>query len=239
MSSLASSQPISTQQRIAPFVADGIAILLYLATAGWLVERFSRNALNFTALLDAGILLVSHIVFLIGIARLRRVGGPPSYKLVENKPLTAVLCVIYAVAFVFSVADLTGYLDTLFTVDFGDMGNAYYFLVTPAVYLMIGLLYLFLLRQPVDTADTEASGLVPLVLTNVMLVAAAAFLQAFMRGNFEGQAPLVTAVISYAVLTLLFLLPRAIYSARTRNWLGILSFDLLIIALVAIPLLFS
>ena len=194
--------------------------------------RFSRNALDFTALNDAGILVAFHFLFLIGIWLLTKLPGDMPYPVLGNRYFQGVFVVIYAVAFVMGVADLTGDLDTLFTVEFGDMGNGYYFLITPAVYLFVGLLYLFILVQPTEqTANADRTSLPMLLLLNGMLVAAAAFLHAFLPTRFESLSPVLIGLITYVILGIIFLLPRLFFAAKRRSLLALISYDLLITAL--------
>ena len=226
------SKSNSALTTFAPIIADLAALLLYFLSVGWMVGRFGRNALDFTALNDAGILVGFHFLFLIGIWQLTKLPGKMRYSFLSNRYFQGLFAVIYAVAFVMGVADLTGYLDTLFTVEFGDMGNGYYFLITPAVYLFVGLLYLFILRQPTDqTANADKVSLPTLLLLNGMLVAAAAFLHAFLLTRFESLSPVVIGLITYVILGIIFLLPRLLFAAKRQSLISLLSYDLLITAL--------
>ena len=226
-----SAEPTSLE-RFAPITADLLGIGFFLLANRWLTFRFQRDAIDFTALQDAGVLLGFHILFLIGITWLRKLNGQPLLPFLQNRLLVGSLTVVYAIAFMFAVADLSSYLNTLFTVNFGDMGNAYYFLVTPAIYLFVGLLYLFILLQSADSTLAPRQFAMPsLLLINLMLVASASYLAAVLPRLFPVITNLPTAVVVYVGLLVLFALPRLIYYAKTRSLISLVSFDLMLIAL--------
>lgn len=224
-------QPANPLTAALPIVADALGIGFFLLANGWLTTRFSRNAIDFTALQDAGLFALFHICFLFGITFVRKLRGADLFPFLQNKWVLGLFAAPYALAFMFTIADLSSYLDTLFTVNFGDMGNGYYFLITPAIYLFVGLLYLFILLQPAElTLDLQSWTLPTLLLQNLMLAAAASYLVAIIPRLFPDLTNIPTAIIAFAILTFLFILPRLFYFAKSRNLLAIISFDAMIVA---------
>lgn len=217
---------------IMPIIADLLGIGFFLLANSWLTMRFSRDAIDFTALQDAGLFALFHICFLFGISFVRKLHGAERFPFLNYKFVLGLFAVPYAVGFMFAIADLSSYLDTLFTVNFGDMGNAYYFLVTPAIYLFVGLLYLFILLQSAEiTLDPQTWTLPTLLLINLMVAATASYLAAVFDRLTPDMARLPTAIITYALLTLLFILPRLLHYAKTRNLLTLFSFDIMLLFL--------
>ena len=239
MTTLTSAEQPRREPLAVPLLADLIGFALFWLLSGFLAARFSRSAVDMTALADAGLLAGFHMLFVIGVVLVRKLAPVRDAKLnwLNNRAPIGILAVLYAIAFAFSIADLSGYLTTLFTVDFGDMGNGYYFLVTPAIYLFVGLLYLFVLTQPISAEAQHPTGFISLLLINMMLIATAAYLRTNLSLVLESEGQLAIAVIIYIILAALFLLPRLIYAAKTRNWFSLASFDVLLMALAIVSVL--
>ncbi len=213
-----------------PIFADLLGVGFFILVNSWLTMRFSRNAIDFTALQDAGLFALFHVAFLFGITLVRKLRGGALFPFLKNRYVLGLFAVPYAAAFMFAIADLSSYLDTLFTVNFGDMGNGYYFLVTPAIYLFVGLLYLFILLQPAElTLDLQKWSVPTLLLTNLMLAAATSYFMAVAPTLFPNLINFPLAFIAFIILAFLFILPRIIYYARSRNVLAIISFGMMVL----------
>jgi hypothetical protein len=226
MSATTTRQPASPIVWAMPILADLLGVGFFAVANVWLTTRFSRSAIDFTALQDAGLFALFHLAFLFGITFIRKLKGADLFPVLKNNYVLGLFAAPYGLAFMFAIADLSSYLDTLFTVNFGDIGNGYYFLVTPAIYLFVGLLYLFILIQPAElTLDPQKWTLPSLLLTNLMLAAAASYLAAVIPQLFPNLANFPTAVLAFIVLAILFSLPRLIYYAKSRNFLAVVSFD--------------
>ncbi len=226
MTATTTRQPASPIIWAMPILADLLGVGFFALANSWLTARFSRNAIDFTALQDAGLFALFHILFLFGITFVRKLHGAALFPFLKNKYVLGLFAVPYAVAFMFVIADLSGYLDTIFTVNFGEMGNGYYFLVTPAIYLFVGLLYFFILLQSAElTLEPQTWTLPTLLLINLMLVAAACYFAAIAPRLLPNFASFPTAIVAFISLAFLFTLPRIIYFAKSRHILAVISFD--------------
>lgn len=228
MSTFAADSNTQTNHWLYPLLADLIGIGLFLLLNSFFEQRFSRSALDFSALTDAFVLILPYILFLVGVHQVQRlIGG--SAEFLQNRIILGLLAIPFALALTVAIADLTGYLNSIFTVDFGDMGNGYYFLTTPAIYFFFSLLYFFVLIQPINTPiNLSAHILAPLLGINLFTVAAASYLNV----TIINMAPFAHRGLILVVLLFLFTLPRIIYFIKTRSWQSAISFDLFILLIV-------
>lgn len=232
MSTLAADPKTKTNEWLYPVVADVIGIGLFLLLNSFFETRFSRAAIDFSALADAFVLALPYVLFLIGVHQVRRLTGG-SAEFLSNRVILGLLAVPFAFGLTIAIADLTGYINSIFTVDFGDMGNGYYFLTTPAVYLFFALLYFFVLIQTVHTPTTLSNQLIaPLVGINLFAVAVASYLNV----KLVGMQPLAKGAAIFAILLFMFALPRVIYFFKTRSFISAVSVDvsLLIMTILAV-----
>lgn len=132
-----------------PLLGTLLGILIYQLLLGRpLQSRFINNEGDFSALVDGVIFLSFFIAFLIAVHLIRKQPTPnfPS----QNGWLIALLTAPLILAIVWALAETSGYLDLVFDISFGDVGNAYYFLITPGIYLFFGLLYFLTVRTKVE-----------------------------------------------------------------------------------------
>lgn len=218
-----------------PLVADLLGLLFFGLVSRYFVQRFGRNSIDMSALATAMIFALFYIGFLIGVVFLRKqITAFEPHPMLNQRTVVAPLAIIFAVAFVMIVAHLTGYLSLIFDINFGDMGNSYYFLVTPAVYLFIGLLYLFVLTQPVSAdKDGSSTSFASLLLVNLFIAVSACYFVAVKSLLFEDWSAIALGVVAYTILLLFFVLPRLIYLDKTRQWFSLLTFDLALVAYAA------
>lgn len=134
-----------------------------------------------------------------------------------------------------ALADLSGFLATIFSVNFGDVGEAYYFLITPAVFIVIGLLYLLVLvspNEPSTLPHTSAytwRAIGGLLGVNLFTVVVAILLGSLWAGWVT--AAWVRAALEFGGLGWLLALPRQVYVGRSQARLAWLSWGLLMLGL--------
>ena len=67
MTATTTRQPASPLVWATPILADLLGVGFFALANGWLTARFSRNAIDFTALQDAGLFALFHVAFLFGV----------------------------------------------------------------------------------------------------------------------------------------------------------------------------
>lgn len=229
MTSLTADSKTQTMRWLLPLVADLIGIGLFFLLNPFFSARFGRNALDMSALTDALVLVLPYILFLFGVHQVRRLAGK-SAEFLHNRLLLGLIAVPFALALAVAIADLTGYLNSIFTVDFGDMGNGYYFLTTPAVYLFFALLYFFILIQTINQPVLlTQSLLVALIAINLFAVAVVSYLGETLRID-SGAAKWATLLL---VSLFLFTLPRLIYQVKTHSRVALPSLCVFLLIITA------
>lgn len=215
---------------VVALLADGIGGLIFWLIGEWLVGRFQRPTFDFAAFDDAILLAFLYALFLIGVAIIRKIDVPNQLPtLMQDRRFIAVVGIPFAAAFIFVIADITGYADSVTSLDFGDSGNSYYFLVTPAIYLFFGLLYFFISSTELSPSLTHAPyALIGLVAVNIFIGASASYLGAVVV-PLLGMGTVGTIVVVYLILLFFFTLPRLIYGLRQRQLLTLISFDILLV----------
>ncbi|MGB1251268.1 MAG: hypothetical protein ACPG8W_11675 [Candidatus Promineifilaceae bacterium] len=210
-----------------PVIADVLGVVLFLVLNRFFEGRFTREAIDFSALTDAFALALPYILFLFGVHRVRQLDGF-SAEFLSNRLMLGLIAVPFAFGLTSAIADLTGYLSSIFTVDFGDMGNGYYFLTTPAVYLFFTLLYFFVLIQPIESPKAPSAHLAAaLVAINLFAVAVASYLNV----TLIDMAFFTKWLLIFGLLLFFFALPRIIYYVKTRSWISVVSFDVFLLAI--------
>ena len=224
-----------------PITADVVGIVLHLLYHGTLVRRFGRNINDISALGDAMLFVVAYAFFLVGIVLLRKMRPSAPHWLLEQRQLAIASGILMAVTIAFVIADLSGYLDLVFTIEFGDMGNSYYFLITPAIYLFIALLYMFFQTVPMmDSAEAHNKAFISLLCTNIFIGVSTSYAAVAAQRWLSDSGKISVGVTVYLTLLLLFILPRLYYAFKTRQWHSLASFDVSLIyyaVAVALPIL--
>lgn len=230
--------PHFTARAYAAPLADALTAGLAVALLPLLTARFRQAGANLDTLLNGALLAAFYILFLVGLYWLRQLPGAPLPPAVARRGVAALGLLPLAAAFALAMADLTGYLDTLYTIDFGDMGNSYYYLATPAMYIFLGLLAFFLWIVPLSADRPAVDRALPaLLLGNLVLIAAAAYLVAVLPTLLGEGGRVLRGGVIYALLLLLFSFPRLIYYLRTRQIVAFVTFDALLIALAVLAVL--
>ncbi len=198
--------------------ADAAAVGLHLWLGSRLAAVFGAARPGPASLRSLLLFTGSYALFLVGVAWLRRGQPRDNFGLSANRRWLAAQGITLAAVVAAILADLSGFLATMFSVDFGDLGESYYFLITPAVFVVAGLLYWLLIGAqnapkvlPAAMA-TIRRGLAGLLGVNGFLVVTAVFLESLW--NVSNLTPGMRFGASGLLLGWLFVLPRQLFVAR-------------------------
>ena len=225
--------------RLAPIVADGVGVALFLLAGPVWVAQFSEVSAT-SSFLMGGL----YVLFLVGVYVTKRLQGSGVLlaQVWSNRPVRISIGVLMALFLFVSVSDMVGIIQLLTTLDntlLDETGAAIYLLVTPATWFGIGMVYVLILlsdTQPTVADDSPRFALtsfVSLGLANVYLVGMTAYWRsALERTDF---APIV-AILMLVSLVVLYLPPRLLYVWRTGRFLSLISFIILLIYLAVMTL---
>lgn len=205
-------------------IADGAALLLFWLLHNRLIERFSRNPIDFSALTDALLFVLFYALFLGGVLIVRKVRGAVPAVLQSRRTL-ALIGVPFAVVMLLIIGDLTAFFDTIFDIDFGDTGNGYYFLVTPAIYILVALLYFLLLIQPVENSAQPLRGQGAALLAIDMFGGVlSAYFAAVLPMLLPAASPVVVFVVVAVLLLFMVLFPRVLFALKAGRSLSVVPY---------------
>lgn len=202
-------------------LADAAAMLGAILFGPWLVARFSYQFvqnLEFTAIENALIMAALYVLFLIGVWQLRKIEFDETNALPDR--LLQVAAVLFAAVFAFVFADLSGFIDSMRFVNFGEMGNATYMLFTAGIFVFFPLTYLLTLVTPVEKTISPTPStrhILALALTNFLFVGFIAYLIALIeRGRLQLPFSALNLLIVASAI-LLFSIPRLHYLHDRAN----------------------
>ncbi len=238
-----------------PFLADGIAIVLHLLLGGLLLGRFripptdipdvamqtdetvQLRVLDGDAFINLLLLIGLYFCFLIGIFIIRKLRGTVDPVWHQNRTLFIIAALLFGLCLTLAMTEMTAFFDNIDTVQqMGEVGNGYIVMFTPAIFIFLSLLYLFLLTMPPEIVyESNRTAWVGLMGINLMMVGIASYVVGAAERLFAlGNLPLL--VLTAVLLSLLFTLPRLMYAARTKQWLSLLSYLLTLLAVPAISI---
>ena len=197
--------------------ADAAAVGVHLWLGPRLAAVFGAARPGPASLRSLLLFTGSYALFLVGVAWLRR--GQPRDSLSADRRWLAAQGVTLAAVVAAILADLSGFLATMFNVNFGDLGESYYFLITPAVFVMAGLLYWLLIgaqnapKVLPEAMTTIRRGLAGLLGVNGFLVVTAVYLESLW--NVSNLTPGIRFLATGLLLGWLFVLPRQLFVARS------------------------
>lgn len=234
-------------------IADGVTMVLGVVGGRFLLNRFAiaptdipdiadqdvsqLQILDVNAFVNLITMVALYFCFLIGVFIIRKLKkddtSPPF-----TPQLTAFLFGIpFALLFTLAMTEMTAFFDNIETLQqLGEVGNGYVIMFTPAIFLFISLLFLFLLRQTADPRYTQNNtAIAGLVGCNMLLLGMTAYV--------VGASGRVVPEISNGLLFILTILtvatmhtlPRLIYARRTNQPFSLFTYAGL---LLIIPLLF-
>lgn len=210
-----------------PFLADIGALVLFFFTYPLLSPLFTPQPELLESLNNSFFFLLLYLLFLVGVFLLQTVKGPP----LPYAPWLRTLLALPVVAVVlYGFGTVSGFFRTAVSADFGDTGTSYYFLLTPAVFVFISALYLFVLSLETDTPrPLFATAPVALFLVSYTLL----LIISLVANSIGGIRPALTV----PAFLILGSLPRQLYALKTGQIVAWLSFCLISI-LLAISTLF-
>lgn len=218
--------------------ADAVAVGAFLGWRDPLARQWGATRPGPPTLAGIAVYSGSYILFLMAVAWLRNLRPQNPGDTGQARAWLAAQGVSLAAVTALALADLSGFLVTVFSVNFGDVGESYYFLITPAVFVVIGLLYLLVLVAPNEPAILPATpaytwrALGGLLGVNLFTVVAAVLLSSLWAGWVA--APWTRMALQIVALGWLFALPRQVYVARSQARLAWLGWGLLLLAVAAL-----
>lgn len=207
-----------------PMIADLISVLFFWVTRGFWQTRLvaMRNETDFGIGMLIGLVYLGFILGFLAIKKFQSTYPLPHF--FADRRLMALFCVPFGVAIALAFSDLAYFLETMFSINFGDIGNGYYLLITPAIFLVFGLLYFLIAISPSEeTLDSSRWG-VPSLVGNGLFMGVTISYLVYWLGNSA-----VTTLVILLSLLYFFTLPRLFYYYKTRHAVSLYSYAVMLL----------
>lgn len=246
--------PRSTLKPRTPWLADAASLLIYLVLGGWLLRRFAiaptdipdfadqtdesvqLQVLDGDAFTNLLLLIALYFLFLVGFYIIRKLHGTAETTVQRNRPLHIINALLFGLGMTMAMTELTAFFDNIDTIQgMGEVGNGYIIMFTPAIFIFVSLLYLFLLIMPPELVyGSDRTAGIGLVLTNMLMIGIASYLVGASGRILPDLTQTPLFLLTMVVLLILFALPRLYFASRTRQPLSIVSFALTAAGMAAI-----
>lgn len=216
----------------APVVIDLVTFLLLLGLMPSAISRFSQASGTNAAVLTAAFILMCAGVYIVRKLMPRPGGGRLTVPtLFLDKRLHIASAIAFALLFVTMLAYQFGYFSAIFAADTLTLGEgeaSALFVFAPGAWLALAFLYVIFLVLGVTPSIAVTDGryswlaLLALIFINMMLAVMAVQWAAWVAlQNFTGD--ILTGVVAFTLLALLFGPPRWLYLAKQPDMGGDLS----------------
>lgn len=204
--------------------ADISGILIYLLIGPLLLDRFVQTEVDPGMLVNLTIMAVFYVVFLASVNAFKRLPEQGSaekpFAFVENRKVGVGAAIIFAMVMIFVLLDLSGFMDSVFRLDFGDSGNSLYLLLGPSVMVVFALLYIFVVITPphpevAPVSNPQRVALLTLLGANLIISALSSYLASLLLRTGSSTNVFVTTVFVLILFALLFIFPRLLYIRKT------------------------
>lgn len=226
---------------LVPVLADALALVALLLWLPGLATRLQTPSGT-----NALLLTLTYVLFCVGVFLLRKLmpaatggrGAPPA--VFGNRRVRALLALLFALLMVSALAFQLGYFAVFDEVTIGylDEGSSSaFFALAPGAWLMFAMVYILVLAFTVTPAVAPGrpryaiQALLALVMTHTLFVYSVGQLRALLL--LAGGGSLGTALASAVLLLLGFLPPRLVYQEKLPQWVGLVSFGVLVAVAVA------
>jgi hypothetical protein len=225
----------TTRSAIKPYtalLADAIGFIIFLLIGNWLFDRFMQTEVNWGMLVNSTIYALFYVVFLVSVNGFKRLMGGNSaenkFPLFNNRTWRVVAALPLILFTLFALLDLSGYIGSVFRLDFGEGGNALYQLLAPSTFVLFALLYIFVVITPVHPetepyVKQQRAALITLTGSNLLIGASSVYLASFWLRTNVMLGTVGSATLFYLLFVLLFLFPRLLYVRQTGHTLSIAS----------------
>ena len=211
-----------------PLIADLISVLIFFMMRSFLQTRFDRIVQGEIDLGMAVLFGLFYFGFILGILTIKKFKSPyPLPHFFSIRWVLVIFGIPFAVGVSLAFSHLSYFFGSLSTISFGDIGNNYYLLITPAIYLFFGSLYFMILITSNELSLSSSRWGIAAVTGNDLFMGTVSCYLAVLLG---GSA--VTPIVILLILAYFFTLPRLFYYYKTRHQVSLYSY-------VAILLVFS
>lgn len=225
---------------LVPLLADAVALVALLLWLPGLATRLQTPSGT-----NALLLALTYILFCVGVFWLRKLvpsaaGGPGAPPAVfANRRVRALLALLFALGMMSALAFQLGYFAVFDEVTIGylDEGSSSaFFALAPGAWLVFAMVYILVLAFTVTPAVAPGrpryaiQAFLALVMIHTLFVYSVAQLRALLL--LAGGGSLGAALLAGALLLVGFLPPRLVYQEKQRQWAGLVSFGVLLIAAV-------
>lgn len=225
----------TTRNAISPAtapIADMFGIIIYLLIAPFLLNRFLQTEVNPGMLVNLTIMAVFYVIFLASVNAFKRLPEQGSaekpFAFVANRSVGIGAAILFAIFMIFVLLDLSGFMDSVFRLDFGDSGNSLYLLLGPSVMVVFALMYIFVVITPPHPevepyANPQRMALLTLLGANLIMGAFSSYLASLLLRTGSSASVIVIAVFTLVLFVLLFLYPRLLYIRKTGSLISLWS----------------
>lgn len=239
--------------RYVALIADGVTVLLGAVFGRFLLNRFSISPtdipdiadqdtsqlqiLDVDAFMNLLLMIALYFCFLIGVFIVRKVRQDDTTASFIPQPSSFLFGIPFAIIFTLAMTEMTAFFDNIDTLQqLGEVGNGYVIMFTPAIFLFVSILFLFLLRQTADPLYTNGNtAIAGLIGINILLLGMTAYVVGASGRLFTSLSNIPLFILTVIILAIMHTLPRLIYAERTKQPLTLLSY---VGILFIVPLLF-